>query len=1201
MGWTADQEKAIYTDTGNGNILVSAAAGSGKTAVLVERVLQKILSGKSSVDKLLIVTFTEAAAAEMRERIIKSLSGRLYSNDCDEQAKKLLKTQIRLAQTADIMTIDAFCNNVVRNNFHALGIDPQIRICDNGIVKLLIDEAMKNLFSRIYKANDEQEMARFNRLTDFYAKDRDNKALADIIISVYRFVEAFSEPVKWLDDAVCAYDSPITELAAVCYQDFFTKRGAYQCALELEELLAESDLPELVGAYADIVYKIARSICDCEHWDDIYDIYSKEFNTPQKRKKFLAPIYELDDSPQKQRLLFSALSLCDIFQKQRDTDTMPLGITKSTKELSELYNTDMLKSQTEDLVWIVKEFIKEYSALKEKRNLCEFSDIEHFTYTLFRDNPDIRKVYADKYDEILIDEYQDTNMLQDSIFEIISHNNIFMVGDLKQSIYRFRKGDPYIFKSKSEEYRKQDSPHTLITLSQNFRSRNEVLDSVNALFLKIMSEPAGDVNYTGGELIVRDKEYEYYPEADSNCKAELCYLSVKRGYDLDRDKCEARFCAMKIKELLDSNAMVFDKSTGKMRRIQKRDIVILENSVKYNSKMLTDELSKLGIDSYVDKSSFFDRREISIMLSLISLINNLHQDIELISVMRSPIGGFTDNDLATIRCNLKHSDFFITAVKEFIRNGDNKALAARCRGFVKSIERWRGYVRKMSVARLIWTIYEETYFYDIMGAIEEGDEAQNNLRLLYERAKQYESAGFKGLFNFIKYIEQLEENDNDIGGAKLMGENHDVVRIMTIHKSKGLEFPYVFLLGAGRDFPPAITSSVVQMHKLLGMGLPYIYYDKHYSQDNGIHELISIVNRAEAVSERMRLLYVALTRPREKLYVVVCHKTKAEATEASIIDAWSEKLVDGRLRPVDALNVKGFYGWLCPAAYSAQNLWDFNFYTITGDFGAEPDNTTDDKPVFYDSDELKESVYKILDYEYPYKEANTVPTRTSVTQLKELSIERGSELDEAVYEPDSRRTSGVDDIAELMFSPLHQKPAFMREEGRKPANEVGTLYHLVMASLDLERIKTEGTDAIGYELTRLCNENILKIADREYIDADKIKQFFHSDLAKRMLNSKSVHREKPFQINISARLYDPSLPPEYENETVILQGIIDCFFEEEDGYVLFDYKTDRVKDKSEIRQKYEKQLELYKSAIERLTGKPVKESYLYLFDTGETI
>ena len=1200
MGWTADQEKAIYTDTGSGNILVSAAAGSGKTAVLIERVVQKILSGKSSIDRLLMVTFTEAAAAEMRERIIRSLSKHLHESNCDD-TKKLLKTQIRLAQTADIMTIDAFCNNVVRNNFHALGIDPQIRICDNGIVNLLVDETIDKLFSRIYKTNDEQEMARFNRLTDFYAKDRDNKQLSDIIISIYRFVEAFPEPVKWLDDAASSYDSPVMEIAAVRYHDFFTRRGAHQCVFELEKLLAEPDLPELVGAYADIVHKTALSICDCKHWDDIYDIYTEQFGTPQKRKKFLAPVYALDESPQKQRLLFSALSLCDMFEKQRDGDTMALAITKSTKELTELYNTDMLKTQTEDLVWIVKEFIKEYSAIKEKRNLCEFSDIEHFTYTLFRDNPDIRKVYADKYDEILIDEYQDTNMLQDSIFEIISHNNIFMVGDLKQSIYRFRKGDPYIFKSKSQDYKNADSPHTLITLSQNFRSRIEVLDSVNGLFSKIMSEPAGDVNYTGGELIVRDNEYEYYPKAGSDCKAELCYLSVRRGYDLDRDLCEARFCAMRIKELLDSDAMVFDKTTSKMRPIQKRDIVILENSVKYNSKILTDELSRLGIDSYVDKSSFFDRREINIMLSLISLINNMHQDIELISVMRSPIGGFTDNDLASIRCGLKHSDYFVTAVKDYIKNGESKALAARCRAFINNIERWRGYVRKMSVAQLIWTIYEETYFYDIMGAIEEGDEAQNNLKLLYERAKQYESAGFKGLFNFIKYIEQIEENDDNISGAKLMGENSDVVRIMTIHKSKGLEFPYVFLLGAGRDFPPGITNSVVQMHKLLGMGLPYIHYDKHYSQGNGIHELISIVNRAEAISERMRLLYVALTRPREKLYVIVCHKTKAEATEASIIDGWKDKLTDGRLRPVDALNVKGFYGWLCPAAYSAQDLWDFNFYNIEGDFGAEPDNNNDDTPVFYDSDELKESVYKILDYEYPYKDANTVPTRTSVTQLKELALEHGTEPDSTVYEPDSRRTSGIDDIAELMFSPLHQKPAFMRDEGTKPANEIGTLYHLVMASLDLDRIKADGVDAIDGEISRLCNENIIRSGDLNYIDISKIKQFFQSELATRLLNSMSVHREKPFQINISARMYDPSLPPEYEAETVVLQGIIDCFFEEEDGFVLFDYKTDKVRDKAEIRSKYDKQLTLYKSAIEKLTNKPVKESYLYLFDINETI
>lgn len=1194
MGWTADQKKAIDTDTGSGNLLVSAAAGSGKTAVLVERVLEKIIAEKTTIDRLLIVTFTEAAASEMRQKIVKRLLEYIKNGEGSPEKHRLIKDQIRLTQTADISTIDGFCNRVVQNNFHTLGIDPDIRICDSAMANLMTSEAMDSLFLRIYKSEDEDIKARFRRLTDFYAKDRDNEGLKNVILSIYHFTESFADPKQWLKDSVEYFDLPTLLQPSVKYHLDSSKNTA-KIILEELALLPVSDDNE-INLCKKKLENTAQAIYDADSWDDIYKVYSDLFSKPKKRTEFISIADELPDSPQKESIKFLASLLCDVFSPGKN-GKIAYGITMSKEDTEKNHDSEILKAQAEDLVWIVSEFIDEYENIKQKRNLCEFSDIEHLTYRLFSENETIRNEYRDKYDEILIDEYQDTNMLQNSIFELISKNNTFMVGDLKQSIYRFRKGDPYIFKSKSQSYGLSETCDNLIMLSQNFRSRKEVLDSVNDVFTKIMSETAGDVDYKNGELIVRDDEYEYYPTSETDMKSELHYIALDKNSDIDRDLCEARYTAMQIKKLLESDTQVYDKSTGTMRPIQKRDIVILENSVKYNSELITDELSQLGIASYVDKSSFFDRREINIMLSLITIIDNSHNDIPLISVMRSPIGGFSDEELALIRVNEKHTDYFIDAVKAYSEKGEDKRLAMRCGEFVRNIRRWRDYVRKKSVAQLIWSIYEETCFYDIMGAIEEGEEAQTNLRLLYERAKEYESAGFKGLFNFVKYIDRLEGVNNDVEGAKLIGENHDVVRIMTIHKSKGLEFPYVFLLGAGRDFPLGQDLSVIRMHKSLGFGLPYINYERHYSQKTRVYELISKINKAENMSERMRLLYVAMTRPREKLFVVAVRNHKPEETKEDILRLWQDALIGNRMLPSIALNAKGFYDWICPSAFSSPDTWSIHFTSIKEQLDSMGTVKETQGETYGDSKDLRDRVYDILDYSYPYSESNAIPQRTSVTQLKELSKEH---IDE--YEPESRKASGIDDIANLMLSPLHSKPKFLLEDSTKPPNEIGTLYHLVMAEIDIDAIRKNGSEAVSDEIEKLILKGRISRDDATYIDYGKVRCFFESPLGKRLLKSGSIYREKQFQIHISALDYDPSLSDMTKNEKVILQGIIDCFFEEDGSFILFDYKTDKVRNGGyEIKERYKKQLELYKKAIEELTNKKVSECYLYLFDTNEIV
>ena len=1238
MGWTKQQEEAIYAPMGQGNILVSAAAGSGKTAVLVERILNKIISGETTADRLLAVTFTEAAAAEMREKIIKRLIKEQEEGNYSEKEKKFIKSQIHLAETADIMTIDAFCNRVVQNNFHILGTDPNVGIADTAMCELMRAEAMQQLFERLYKTDDAAEKERFDRLIDAYASNRDERGLEDLINHVYKFIVSFAEPVNWLDNSANVYRLPAAEMPNAKYLEGVSRFAAEKCLSELEKIIPmlgdrQNEKEEEINAelsflieYAEVLKNAALSICEAEDWDGIFEVYKRYF--VKKRGKNAQPCILLTEpcvSYEENSIYADELNLI----RKNFIYKLGKGVTVSSEDLQNQCNGEILAEEAEDIVWVVKEFIKEYGAIKERKKVREFSDIEHMTYELFQNHEDIRNMYRDKYDEILIDEYQDTNGLQDALFGMISNNNMFMVGDLKQSIYRFRGGDPYIFKEKSSSFEKAENGDTKIVLSQNFRSRHEILDSVNDIFKCVMSSDAGDVDYTGDELIVRDEEREYYPPSEGSCKSQLYYIGVDKNSGIDKEEAEIRFTADKICQMLSSGMLVYDKDSGRMRPIRKRDIVILENSVKSNGKAVVDALAQRGIEAFTETESFFDRREIRLMLSLISVIDNARQDIPLIAVLRSPIGGFSENELVRIRLRMPNADNFISAMRVFadgrgltIKNGlfrlvrghisrkkgkrKRLVLVNKCRGFVNSLRRWRGYIRSKSVAQLIWSIYEETYFYDMMGAIEQGEEAQFNLRLLYERAKTYERAGYKGLFNFIRYIEQIEGRDEDLGGAKLIGENHDVVRVMTIHKSKGLEFPVVFLLGAGKDFPPSKDFPTVRLHKDLGFGLPYIYYDEHYMRDTKIKELIYDVNKSELIAERIRLAYVALTRAREKLIVTVCRSIDEGEGENEIIDFYKTVCINGRMPTETALSAKGFHSWLCPAAIESEKTWDFIFINEHDIAKQENELRQDDSESFENSSELRKAVFDILGYRYPYTRGNEIPSRTSVTQIKELTIERRNneenKLDEVIYEPDSRRLSGTDDMAELMFSPLHVKPAFMREKGDKPANEIGTLYHIVMSQLDLSLIREKGIECIESQINRLIESNVISVEDEKYINADKIKAFYESDIGIRLLHSAEIHREEPFQINIPATEYDPSLDGIYADETVILQGIIDCFFKEGNGYVLVDYKTDNVRNNAvEIRNKYEKQLELYKKAIEKLTGEKVTESVLYLFDSGEIV
>ncbi|MCC8169997.1 MAG: helicase-exonuclease AddAB subunit AddA, partial [Oscillospiraceae bacterium] len=1190
--WTSAQESAINAPIGQGNILVSAAAGSGKTAVLVEIIITKVLRGETNVDNLLVVTFTDAAAAEMKEKIISRMQSALDEMQNAGQ-KTRIQNQLRLCGGADITTIDAFCLRAVKNNFHLLGVDPNFFIADPAESELMMDEVIESLFNRLYVENDE----RFLRLVDMYSSNRNDKSLKGLIFEIYRSILSFAEPLEWLDEKAEMYveDMAHSEWA----QKYVIEQGCNRLGTEykrrfkkLAERMAyiaegeqgtgsaaedDEQMKEYWGTLWSGVWlciNVASELETVSSWEEAYDYYEKYFKKRNGIDSLIPsrmPKIKLADDDVWKAMCTKRNELKKSFKKDCGE-----YVTQSAEDFNaEIHSTELSRT-VRDIVWLVKEFDGEYMRKKESRNIKEFHDIEHLAYRLFRESENVRGEYRDKYDEILIDEYQDTNGLQDAIFEKISKGgkNIFMVGDLKQSIYRFRGGDPTIFKKKSKSYVSGSSSGQCIVLSQNFRSRQEVLKSVNDLFGSIMSDAVGDVVYEGDELITREDERECYPPGIEDNTSEMHLISYSPE-DAGRadlpdtdgslsDRIEAAYIADKIRELLDGKYRIYDKDLGRYREARCKDITILAKSVRYSSETYINALSSRGIPAFVELEDYFERREIRLMLTLISLINNHLQDIELVSVMRSPIGGFSDNELARIRLHNERTEYFYNAVCSYAKDGDDEVLRAKCEGFVSDLTRWRGYVKQKSVANLIWTIYSETGFYDFMGAIEGGEEAQANLKLLYERAKKYEQSGFKGLFNFLRYIEKLKNRTEDLSGAKMIGENHDVVRIMTIHKSKGLEFPIVFLAGMGKRLRGKPNSeSRVLLHKDLGFGMQYADAENSYYKDTLMKTIVNKANRSEELSEVMRLLYVALTRSKEKLIVTAVKKYLSEDKLTEDLDRWRNMPdLNGVIGTEDVSSASTYIDWLCPAAIGAEN-WEFILKDISESVRTFDICEEEEEENIVPSDELEEAVGRILDFSYKYPKSGAVPAKTSVSALKQMR-----DFDDDAENIEARPN-------EYDFSMMAKKPKFMCEE--VPGNEIGTAHHQLMAYINMDGLKNAENriEFIQSEIERIISEGQIDPDAVTEKMAEHCAAFFESELAERMMNAKKIYREPPFQIEIPARLYDNTLDSRYDDEKMILQGIIDCLFEEDDGIVLIDYKTDRVNSVEEIIEKYRLQLDLY--------------------------
>lgn len=1144
--WTPEQESAI--DAKDAKILVNAAAGSGKTAVLTSRIIKRLVPADGAepvrADRLLVVTFTKAAAAEMRERIEKGLKKELAAatEKGDMKRRRFVSGQIKQLAGAKISTIDSFCQSLVKEYFHMLNVSPSFQIIQQSEEKLMRSEAFDKLSERLYSERNKS----FLLLAECCARSGREDGIKALVEKLIDFSSVFPYPESFVEDSAERY---------LCKNGFFDTAWAKQ----LEQNINEK-LNIYIEAYENVLINGAEE-------DEKAALSRERDNLLQIR---LLPISE------KMQALGSYKC-----EKSGSEERQRESIAESVNEMGEAVTDDIgeieeaLRNfyypQARALADVALELMRETDEAKKKKSVLCFSDIERMTYRLLADNETVRNEIKSRYDEILIDEYQDTNALQDGIFEMLTNGkNLFMVGDMKQSIYRFRGSEPLVFRNKSDTYKpNENASERKITLSRNFRSRAEVLDSVNDLFESCMSRIVGEIKYDDEQKL--NQGNTDYKKTDDDYTSEFVLLE----FDKTKENCpqraemEAEYIAQRILDMKKKGFLVRDKVKTEengvvkladgVRPIRNSDILILMSSHKTDGAAYREAFARHGIDCCCDNEGFFTRPEIKLMMSLLRIIENPQQDIPFAAVMRSVVGRFTDDEIALIRASEKGKSFFdglcsvyskYLLLKESGAIKESTALfGEKVASFAERINIWRDKARFLSAERMVDMLYQQTGIYSFFCAADSG-QAKANLDLFFERAKQFEQAGYRGLFSFLGYMEKLENTGKDLEGADFAAGG-DCVRIMTIHKSKGLEIPVVFLAGAGKKFNVKDKNGSLLMHNKLGFSLDYIDYNNNITVTSAVKKIFESAIAEELVSEEMRKLYVALTRAKEKV-IVTAHIEKTSKTD-DIMQAWKE--TDGRITATEAAKAKTFADWLAPVAMNSEK-WKFS-YVKDIEFG---ESLSAEKQ--FEEAELPniEKAVSIMNYNYPYAAVGI------------------------------KSKAAVSDFKGFKKSDLAKKPRFM-SDGTMRGAEFGTAVHKVMETLPSEK----GCDRAFTErhIQTLVDSGAISADIARTVNAEKIHKFYTSELGQRLLASKSVHRESEFEVSVNAsRLTgDAALC----GEELLLQGVIDCWFEEEDGIVLIDYKTDRVDKIDEIHQKYDIQLELYADALEKVAKKRVKEKFIYLF------
>lgn len=1176
--WTTQQKNAIFAT--DGSVLVSAAAGSGKTAVLVERVINLITRSENpiDVDRMLIVTFTRAAAAEMRERISKAIN-KLLEND--PYNPNLLK-QKQLLYTASISTIDSFCSDIVREYFHSLGVSRDFRIADEGELDVLRKTALDNAFNTFYSSDSDEFIA----LLDAFSSKTGDVNLREAVLKICTFLstQPFSE--KWLDDMLSNYaENSVAESIWGKIIIEYSKTTVHHAInltqnslkiLENDEKLHKSFAPKIED---DLVF--LENLLKKLYSDSWNDICSTALSFTAAR---LTPPKGYKDNPLKVAVAANRDEVKSAIK------SVQLYFNNSEEEIvSEMRELQGLVSTMFDLV---REYLREFYELKSKKNILSFSDIELLTVKLLAEplgnsyqKTSVAFEISNRYDAVIVDEFQDVNDVQDLIFKCVSkeENNIFVVGDVKQSIYGFRQAKPQIFIDRKDSYEKYDEknpayPATII-LDKNFRSRKEVCDTVNFIFSNLMTKQSAQMDYTKDEMLNVGASY---PDSD-DCDFEISLIEKSVFEDYDSAEIEARFIAKKIRAMMNSGFVVKDGDT--QRKATYGDFAVILRSTKNTAQTYVKTLIDNGIPAFSEnKENSFEAKEVKIILNLLRVIDNPALDIPLLSVMCSPIYGFTPDELSQIRADDRYSNLY-SAVKNYSSKND------KTKEFITQLEQLKNYSYTCSVDELIGKIYDTTAIGAITAAVKGGESPMRNLDLLRIYARSFESNGYKTLSDFISYIDKLVENGTQLPAASDNSDSLNSVRVLSIHASKGLEFPVCFLADTAKQFNKTDLKSDVLIDSVAGLGIKKRDGICRYNTLPRLAVEIEIAQNE--IAEELRVLYVAMTRAKEKLIAVGSKKN----AEKYLSNLYSKIVFGNVIEPFTVVRSSGISDWLLLCALVHPSL---NNLRKRINPSAEPVTHTKTSPWHFEVIDKEEYIFgKTDNTPQQSKEIYENVTRNDVFDYAELlktNLSFKYKNADIMNLPQKVSASQISHSDSDYFEKVLTKPSFLNKE-TSAAVDRGTAHHKFLQYCNFLNAK----ESINSEIERLKNIGLLSEKQTDLIDREKMKNLLDSELVNRIIKSPTVYREEQF----SAKLKSSQIFDECENSVtdaeIIVQGAVDVAFEENGNLVIVDYKTDRVKDISKLTELYRKQLEIYKLAMEQSTEMTVSECVICSVHLGEYI
>ncbi len=1211
MHFTPEQQKVI--ELRDRNILVSAAAGSGKTAVLVERIIRMITDPERpvDVDRLLVVTFTNAAAAEMRERIALAISRRL-----EEEPENLhLQKQASLLHNAQITTIDSFCLFVIRNNFNDIGLDPGFRVADEGELRLLKQDVMTELLEEKYQEKDPA----FTDCVEYFTGGSNDRLLEEYIGKLYDFSMSYPWPEEWLVQCMSDYKiSSVIELekSEWCrYLVDYIRRSVGECADRMKQAVDMAQRPDGPYMYGEVLERELEMLEELGGHNSI-----QEFYEAFEKVSFGRLPGKKDDSVN---------PVC----KERVQD-LRKGIKKLLEEIKTAYlclspqqaaeRMEKAAPQVETLLSLVLLYKKKLDERKRRDNMIDFHDMEHFALNILLRRDEEGELlpsqaaleYRAYFAEILIDEYQDSNLVQELLLKSISGEdegkfNRFMVGDVKQSIYKFRLARPELFMEKYNCYSKQDGFCQRIDLHKNFRSRRQVLESVNALFARIMGQSLGGVEYDEEAALYPGASY---PEENREGVFDTEYLLIGReeGSSLSSKEQEGVAIAGRIRELY-GNFQVTDPETGKLRPVRYSDMVILLRTTAGWAEAFQRILEKEGIPTYMSKrTGYFQAVEVKVLMQYLKVIDNPLQDIPFYGTMKSFFGGFSQEEISEIRA--KDTGAFLYDLLVSYEG----PLTEKVQGFLGRLSRYRQKTAYTPIHKLIQEILSDTGYLDYVTAYPGGEQRRANVEMLLTRAAVFENTSYYGLFHFLRYVEQLEKYEVDYGEADVLDENADVVRIMSIHKSKGLEFPVCFVAGLAKRFNMQDLSGRLIADVDMGIGADYIDSDLRLQSRTLKKNAVALKLKIDALGEELRVLYVAMTRAKEKLILTALPSDLDKCRERlERRKELGEQEGRGKVSFSTLAGAGCYLDFILPCLDLEQVVFVTPEDRMFQDVEEAVGEMARKRKLLYEpegGEEIDRNVMTQMSERflrtYPYQYLSDLFIKTTVSELKKKGMHDlplqsiGEEGGMAV----SKQQSDQAFTRQLFEEPevVPYIPSFIREGEEVSGTDRGSAYHKAMELLDMGRVLAcAGTEArireIDAQLDLLEREERLECRWRKSISASKLERFFETGLAMRMVKAAArgkLWKEQPFVLGLSASRLGEQFP---EEEQVLIQGIIDVFFEEDGKIVVADYKTDVIKSPQELTARYQVQLDYYAEALARLTGKKVTEKIIYSFALGEEI